>query len=164
MARGNRTVITSPPGGLHTEGIVKAGQTFFPGMIVTRDPSVALVNGRFTYKIYAESANGDQPTGGFFIVTEALNGLIGKVITDSYAPGERCSLYVPEMGEELNLLVLNLAGTADDHAIGEKMMVNTGTGKLIVTAGTPETEVAQLLEAIVDPIADTLAWCQWSGH
>ena len=164
MARGNRIIITTPPGGLHSEGLVKEGQTFFPGMIVTRDPSVALVNGRHTYKIYAESADGDQPTGGFWVVTEMLNGLIGKTVNDSYAAGERCSLYAPEMGEDINLLVLNLAGTADDHAIGEKMMVDTGTGKLIVTTGTPETEVAQLLEAIVDPVADTLAWCQWSGH
>jgi hypothetical protein len=164
MARGNRIVITSPPSGIHSEGLVKTGQTFFPGMVVVRDPTIALVNGRHTYKIFNETADGDHPTGGFWVVTEGLLGLIGKTTSDSYAAGERCSLYSPKTGEELNLLVLNLAGTADDHAIGEKMMLDTGTSKLIVTTGTPELEIAQLLEAIVDPTADTLAWCQWGGN
>ncbi len=164
MARGNRIVITSPPFGIHSEGIVKATQTFYPGMIVVRDPSVALVNGRHTYKYYDPGADGEHPVGAMWVVTEGLLGLIGKTTSDSYGAGERCSLYCPKVGEDLNLLVANLSGTADDHAIGEKMMVDNGTGKLIVTTGSPELEVAQLLEAITDPTADTLAWCQWGGN
>ena len=67
-------------------------------------------------------------------------------------------------GEELNLLIENIAGTGDDHAIGEILMVNDCIGKLIATTGSPETEVAYLKETITDPTADTLAWCEWSGH
>lgn len=166
--RGRCVVVSADAKGRHEEGFVKASQTFYPGMVVIRDPSVALVGGRHTYKIYDETADGDQPTGAFWVVTERLMGMIGLAITDavtmgSYAAGEKCSLYSPLPGDDLNLLIKNLTGTADDHTAGEKLMVDTGTGKLIATTGTPETEIAQLLETITDPVADTLGWCQWSG-
>jgi hypothetical protein len=164
VARGNEIVVTSNPRGVFEEGYVKSGQTFYPGMVVLRDTSVALKGGKHTYKIYDESADGDQPTGAFWVVTNGLLSLLGKLCSDSYAAGERVSLYSPVAGEELNLLLKDIAGTADDHAIGEKLVVDTATGKLIATTGSPETEVAQLLEAVTDPAADTLAWCQWSGH
>lgn len=164
MARGNEIIVTSEPQGQFSEGFVATGETHYPGMIVQRDPSVALQGGRHTYKIYDRAADGDQPQGAFWVVTNLLGALTGKTITDSIAAGERMMVYSPMAGEELNLLVLNIAGTADDHALGEILMVDDGTGKLIATTGTPETEVAQLLEAITDPVADTLAWCEWSGH
>lgn len=164
MARGNETIVSSDPRGILTEGIVKAAETHYPGMVCLRDASVALVTGRHTYKIYDESADGDQPTGAFWVVTNLLGSLVGKTAAQSYAAGERASYYSPVAGEELNLLIKDIAGTGDDHALGEKLIVDTGTGKLIATTGSPETEVAQLLEVITDPTADTLAWCQWSGH
>jgi hypothetical protein len=163
MARGNRIVVTADPKGQFEEGYVGVGLTFYPGMIVERDTSVALKAGRWTYKYYNPGTDGEMPKGSYWLVTDMLNGMIGKTTTDSYAAGERVSLYSPRAGEEVNLLLLNIAGTADDHAIGEKLMVDTGTGKLIATTGTPESEVAQLLETVTDPTADTLAWCQWSG-
>jgi hypothetical protein len=90
--------------------------------------------------------------------------LQGRTSSDAYAAGERCFLFTPRAGDELNLLVANLSGTADDHAVGEMLIVDDGTGLLIATTGTPETEVAILLEAITDPTADTLAWCRWTGY
>lgn len=162
MARGNEIVVTSEPGGQFTEGFVKSGETHYPGMVVQRDASVALVGGRHTYKIYDRDADGDQPAGAFWVVTNLLGALVGQGVTVGIT--DRAMYYSPEAGEELNLLVGNLAGTGDDHALGEILMVDDGTGKLVVTTGSPETEVAQLLEVITDPTADTLAWCQWSGH
>lgn len=164
MARGSRTVITEPPGGITTEGYVKAGQTFYPGMGVIKDVSADLIGGRHTYKIYDESADGDIPTGGVYIVTEELNAKFGKAPTDSYAAGGKVSLYSPRMGEELNLLIKNISGTGDDHTKGEKLILDTGTGMFIATTGSPETEMAELLETITDPVADTVAWCVWSGY
>jgi len=164
MARGSRTVVTEPAGGIKTEGYVKTGQTFYPGMGVIKDASVDLIGGRHTYKIYDESADGDHPTGGIFIVTEEMNALTGGAPTASYAAGTKVSLYSPRMGEELNLLIKNLSGTADDHTKGEKLILDTGTGMFIATTGSPETEMAELLESITDPVADTVAWCVWSGY
>jgi hypothetical protein len=164
MARGNEIVVTSPPRGKFEEGYVAAGETHYPGMIVQRDASVALKGGRHTYKIYSRDADGDQPAGAFWVATNLLGALRGGLTSEGYAAGERVQYYSPQDGEEINLLVGNLSGTGDDHALGEILMVDNGTGKLIATTGSPETEVAQLLEAITDPTADTLAWCQWSGH
>lgn len=162
MARGNGIIVTADPRGVFGEGVVAAGETFYPGMIVQRDPTVALAGGRPTYKIYNRDADGDQPLGSFWVVRHDY--LQGKTVSDSIAAGTRCFVYSPVAGEELNLLIENLAGTADDHTAGEILMVNDGTGKLIATTGSPETEVAALLETITDPTADTLAWCEWTGH
>lgn len=164
--RGNTIVVSvgDSPKGVFVEGYVAAGETHYPGMIVQRDPTVALKAGRATYKIYSRDADGDHPAGAFWVVTEHLNVLQGKAITDSIAAGERMQLYSPLPGEELNLLVKDISGTGDDHTAGEILMVDTGTGKMIATTGSPESEPAVLLETVTDPTADTLAWCEWSGH
>jgi hypothetical protein len=164
MARGNRTIVTADPKGQFEEGYVATGQTFYPGMVVQVDASVALKGGRHTYGVYNRDADGNMPAGPYYVVTGELHLLVGLDQTVAYAAGERVSLYSPRAGEELNLLLLNVAGTADDHALGEILMVDDGTGKLIVTTGTPESECALLKEAVTDPTADTLAWCVWTGH
>jgi hypothetical protein len=162
--RGNTTIVSTEPKGQYDEGYVKTGETHYPGMIVQKDFSVALRGGRHTFKIYDRAADGDQPAGAFWVVTDKVNRFQGKRMTDSIAAGERIEVYAPLSGDELNLLIANLAGTADDHSVGEILMVDDGTGKLIATTGSPETEVAVLKEAITDPVADTWAWCEWSGH
>jgi hypothetical protein len=165
MARGNCIVVSQiEQPGAHMEGFVATSQTFYPGMIVQRDASVALKGGRHTYKYYVPGADGKRPVGAYWVVTEKLLAFEGKTINDSYAAGGRVSLYSPLPGDELNLLVGNLSGTADDHALNEVLMVDDGTGKLIVVTGTVESTVAQLMETITDPVADTLAWCQWTGQ
>lgn len=162
MARGsNQIIVSSEPAGKFQEGFVKSGETFYPGMIVQKDPSVVLRQGRHTYKIYNRDADGDNPAGPHWVVLPDY--LRGGLVTDSFAAGERCFLYAPLPGDELNLLVKNIAGTGDDHAVGEILMVDDDTGKLVATTGSPEREVCQLLEAITDPTADTLAWVEWGG-
>lgn len=162
MARGNEIIVTADPEGAFMEGWIAASTTPKPGTIMQIDPTVALKAGRHTYKAYTPGADGEQPLGPFWVLL--ADQLQGKLVSDAYAAGDRAFLYSPLPGDELNLLVANLAGTADDHALGEKLMVDTGTGLLIATTGSPETEVAVLLEVITDPTADTLAWVMWSGH
>lgn len=161
MARGNCIIVTADPKGQFDEGYIASGETPKPGTILMRDPTVALVGGRFTYKIYNRDADGNLPAGSYWVLRE--NYLLGKPVTSAYAAGDRCFVYSPRAGEELNLIVADVSGTLD-HALGDILMVDDGTGKLIATTGSPESEVAQLLEAINDPTADTLAWCQWSGN
>lgn len=167
--RGKRIIVSADPQGKFTEMVVKTGETHYPGQIVQIDPTVALSGGRNTAKIYDRAVDGDQPIGAFWVCTEDNMALQGKGITDSttfdsYAAGERASYYSPMAGEELNLLYLNLSGTADDHAAGEIGMVDDGTGKIIATTGSPETEVCVIKETVTDPTADFLAWVEWSGH
>lgn len=162
MARGtNQILVSSELEGRRMEGFVKAGQTFTPGIIVMRDPTVALRQGRHTYKIY-DRTTGDPTGGPAYVVRQDY--LRGDLVTQTYGPGERCFLYELDEGDEVNLLVKNLAGTADDHALGEMLMIDANTGKMVVSDGTKQKEVAMLQEAIVDPIADTLAWCIWRGN
>jgi hypothetical protein len=162
MARGNEIIVTADPKGQFEEGLVKSGDTFKPGMIVQKDLSVDLVGGRHTFTIYNADADGGRPKGAFWVVTNLLQALIGGGVDVDIT--DRAQMYCPRAGEELNLLVLNIAGTGDDHAAGEMLIVDDTTGKLIATTGTPETEVAMLKETITDPVADTLAWCEWTGY
>lgn len=158
----SQILLTAEPNGRFVEGYVNTGETFYPGMIVQIDPTGDLQGGRHRWKIYDRAADGDQPLGPFIVVLE--DKLQGKIYSNSYAAGDRCFGYIPEAGDELNLLLLNITGTGDDHTAGEILMVDDGTGKLIATTGSPETEVAVLKETVTDPTADTLAWCEWSGH
>lgn len=163
MARGNRTIVTADPKGQFEEFIVPASVTLYAGMAVTKDPSVALQGGKFTCKIYDADIDGGRPKGAVFIVTEELLALWGKHWDTGYTAGGRCSAYSPRAGEELNLLLADVAGTADDHAVGEILIIKDTTGKFIATTGSPEQEVAMLLEVVTDPVADTRVWCEWTG-
>jgi hypothetical protein len=159
MARGNKIIVSANPRGVFMEGYISGAVK--PGTICQADASVALKGGRHTFKVYQPGTDGEMPVGPYYILLE--DSRQGRSAADAYVSGDRCFLYTPIAGEELNLLLADVAGTGDDHALGEKLMVDTGTGKLIATTGTPESEVAQLLEVITDPTADTLAWCLWSG-
>jgi hypothetical protein len=161
MARGNCIIVSSFPQG-HFEGGFISG-TPKPGTILQIDPTVALKSGRHTWVVYNRDADGDRPAGPFGVLCE--DSLQGKTVDDAYVSGEFAPrIYMPVAGDELNLLFMNVAGTADDIAAGDIAIVDDGTGKVIKTTGTVETEVAVFLEAYVDPTADRLLWCKWSGQ
>lgn len=162
MARGSKILVNTPRGKYLWEGIIATGETPKPGSIVQIDASVDLVGGRHTWKIYDADADGGRPKGPYIVLLE--DSLQGKTVSDAYAAGDRAFGYVPLPGDELNLLLDDLTGTGDDHTKGEILIVDDTTGRLIATTGTPETEVAMLLETITDPEADTLAWCVWTGY
>lgn len=162
MARGNCIVVSAQPKGHHVEGIIGAGLTPKPGTILQLQSATDLVGGRHTWEIYNADADGGRPKGPFIVLCE--DSLQGKTTTDAYAAGDRAFGFIPAAGDELNLLLLDIAGTGDDHTKGEMLIVDDTTGKMIATTGSPETEVAQLLETVTDPAADTLAWCEWTGY
>lgn len=161
MARGACIVVSPDPKGHWVEGIIKTGETPKPGTIYQIDYSVALQHGRHTWTVYNADADGGRPKSPIIVLCE--NGRGGTTDT-AYAAGEQARGYIPLPGDELNLLVLNISGTGDDHALGEVLIIDDTTGKMIATTGSPENEVAVLKEAITDPTADTLAWCDWTGY
>lgn len=161
MARGNCIVVSANPLGRFVEGIIASGETPSPGQIVQPDPTIALKQGRQTWKIYNADADGGRPKGPFIVLRE--DALQGKTTADAYAAGARAFGYIPVAGDELNLLIANVSGTATINA-GDMLIVQDTSGKMIVTASTPETEVAQINEAIVDNAADQLGWCTWTGY
>ena len=163
MARGNEIIVSANPRGRFIEGKLKTGITPKPGTILQLQAATAIdANGRFTFELAAPDADGGRPKGPLCILD--LDWGQGKVASDAYADSANVRCYVPIPGEEFNLLVANLSGTADDHAISEMLIVDTGTGLLIATTGTPETEPFQLLETITDPTADRLAHVIFCGY
>lgn len=162
MSRGNCIVVSANPKGHFVEGILGSGVTAYPGMVVQVDHSIEQIGGRNTWVLYNADADGGMPKGPYIILTEdALQGLTMETVLTA---GARVRGYIPLAGDELNLLLANIAGTGDDHTAGEMLIVDDTTGKFIATTGSPESECAQLHETVTDPTADSLRYCTWTGH
>lgn len=163
MSRRSSIIVTSEPKGRFLWGRLKTGITPKPGTILQIDASAGInANGHFDFELAAPDADGGRPKGPLLVLLE--NDLEGKLMTEAYADSALVRCYVPLAGDELNLLLADVSGTADDHAIGEMLIVDTGTGKLNATTGTPESESFMLLETITDPTADTLAHVIYTGY
>lgn len=161
MARGNCILVSTlqaSQGSLQW-GYIAAAETPSPGTILQIDTSVALKGGRHTYKIYNRDADGDRPAGPLVVLLE--DRLQGRLTTTAYAASSLAPLYVPLPGDELNLLVANISGTAT-IAAGTILSVDDGTGKLIAESG--ESGPFLLLEDVVDNAADQLAWVRFGGQ
>lgn len=157
MARGNEIIVTADPKGTFLEGIVSG--TPKPGTVMEIS-SFTMVGGHFTWRIYQPGTDGLRRV----IAVLLPDHLQGQLATSAYVDGTRCFMYVPIAGEELNMLLADIAGTADDHTAGETLIVDTGTGKLIATTGSPQSEPFRLLETITDPTADQLVHCMYTGY
>lgn len=162
MARGNKIVVSSYPKGRKVEGIIGASLTPKPGTIMQIDYSIALVGGRHTWKIYDADLDGGRPKSPIIVLTEDFYQ--GRLASTAYAAADRAFGFIPLAGDELNCLLLDVAGTADDHTKGEVLIPKDAVGKLIATTGSPEIEPFVLNETITDPVADTLAWVTYMGY
>lgn len=158
MTMGNGIIITSEPKGTFVEGIIDG--TPKPGTVMQLKAGVEPVGGRFTYQVYDVAADGVRKQ--MLVLLPDL--FQGRLATDAYASGERGFLYVPVAGEELNMLVANISGTGDSFAIGATLMVDDGTGKLIATTGSPQSEPFQVIETTAALTADTLVACVFTGY
>lgn len=153
MSRRNKICLT-PDRAIQVEGIINAAETPKPGTIVQIDPTQSMQQGRWVWKIFSRDADGDRPAGPLIVLTEDFGQ--GRTVDDAYAAGERAFGIIPLPGCELNVLYKNVSGTGDDVVAGNLLIVDTGTGKVIVTTGSPETEPFMALEALTDPTADAL--------
>ena len=158
--KGNEIVVASNPRGMFVEGYVDG--TPKPGTCMQIKAGVEPVGGRYTYEVYNKTADGARGQ----ILVLCADQLQGKTADDAYATGERCFLYSPVAGEELNCLIGDAAGTGatSDFAIGDKLMVDDGTGKLVDVGGSEESAPFELLETITDLAADYLAHVVYTGY
>ena len=129
-AKGNKIVISANPRGRFIEGYITG--TPKPGIMVQIDVSEAREGGRLTYEPYNQSV--DAQMGLVMILLEDKGQ--GKNNSTAYATGERAFFYMPLPGDELNVLVQDVAGTADDFAVGDRLIVDDTTGKFLTTTGT----------------------------
>jgi len=158
MASGNEIIVSGNPKGVFLEGTVNG--TPKPGTVMQINAAQEPVGGRHDWTAYNVDADGNQR----LVAVLLPDSLQGKVATDAYVDGDRCFLYVPAAGEELNVLVANIAGTSDSFAIGDILIVNDGDGLAIATTGTPESEPFVVLETVAAITADTLVHVMYTGH
>ena len=175
-ARGNVIIITAEPKG-YAEEIIVSG-TPKPGTVMGLKGSVAEVGGRRTFEpagttaanstYSGMAADGNRIPIAVLLCSSdpwgaAVNPFIGP--TDAFADGDRAAVYYPAMGEELNMLIKDETGTGadQDFSVGDKLIVDDGTGKLLRSSGSPESEPFIILAELTDVAADVLAPCQYTG-
>ncbi len=167
MAQGNKIVVSANPKGRFLEGTVTG--TPKPGQVMEIDWSEAKVNGRFTWEPFGVTAESSPKGVGDDGDRRIIAVLIpdydqGRTATTAYTTGDRCFLYCPLPGEELNMLLEDVGGTGDDHALGDLLMVDNGTGKLLARDSDAEAIPFICLEVVTDPVADTLTHCMFTGY
>jgi hypothetical protein len=155
---GTKILCEERPKGVFLEGYISG--TPKPGTVMEIKAATEPVNNRFTWEVANYGADGDQRLVAVLLEKEHE----GKIATDAYADGDWGYLYVPIAGEQLNMLVANIAGTGDLFAIGDLLMVDDGTGKLVATTGTPESEAFMCLETAAALSEDTHLRCMYTGH
>lgn len=162
MASGNVIVVSAEPRGRPMEGTI-SGSGLKPGTIMQLQANTAPVNGRHTYEVYDRAASGDRPVGPMIVLD--CDWLQGKTPDDAYSSGDRCFLFEPVAGDELNVRIADVAGTgsASDFTIGEPLMVQDGTGLLIRATGTPQSAPFTPLENLVDQTSNALCHVVYSG-
>lgn len=154
-----QTIVVSPnPKGHFIEGLLTA-ITPKPGTCLELTDA-AREAGQFTYKVFTRNADGDRSE--IIILTE--NWGLGETVDDAYVASSRFFAYIPLPGDEVQVLFQNVSGTGDDVVIGDFLIIDSGTGKVIVTTGSPQAEPFVALEAITDPTEDTLLWVRCTGN
>lgn len=172
MAQGNEIVINPEADGRIEPCIVYG--TPKPGTCMQIKAATAAVNGSFTFEVYNTASDG-QPGPVIVLLPDSNRG---KLTTDAYVSGELGEVYWPEVGDELNMLVDASNG---DIAIGDKFVIDDGTGKLVaaptqadVAAGDVGSAAAiasvindqrrrlafQAMAALSNPSSDTLLHCR----
>lgn len=161
MARGSEIIVSANPQGVFLEGTIYG--TPKPGTVM-QVKATALIGGRPVWQVYDTAGDG-YPGMVAVLLPDSLQG---GLATTAYATGTHCFLYCPIAGEELNMLVADVSGTgtsgSEAKAIGDILMVDDGTGKLVDdSSGLRKPFI--LLEAQAEPIsADALLHCMYTGQ
>lgn len=166
--KGNEIIVSANPKGVFEECIVVG--TPYPGVVMEMKKATALVAGRFSYEPYGTTAANGASEGVAADGNRAPIAILlpdvhqGGLYNTAYVTGSRGFIYYPVMGEEFNMWLQNQSGTADDFIIGSKLIVDDGTGQLLISASTPESEPFVCLEAVTDMTSDTCTWVKFTGY
>jgi hypothetical protein len=158
----SRTIVLTPnPMGRFLNGVIEG--TPSPGTIMQIKAATELVGGLFTWVVYNRGADAERPIGPYAILLE--DHLQGRGVDTAYATGEHGRLYIPLPGDELLGLFANASGT-DTFAIGDLAIVDDGTGLLIATTGSPESEPFMVCETVDAEVwsASTLLHMMFTGY
>lgn len=167
MAKGRNVVASGDPQGTFRDVIISG--TPVPGTILemTTAPEV---QGKQTYGLPARASGAkgviwvycpDELQGAVGVGATLTPG--GNAVGDAAVSGTIGRIYAPVMGEDLNLCVASVAGTADDVAIGDLFGVQTATGKLLANSSFTSAPF-QSLEVITDPTTDYMLCVRYLGN
>lgn len=122
------------------EGKLATGQTPKPGQCIS-------LKSDGTYEAWNGAVDGERDE----IIVLVENDFLGQLKTDAYASGAQFRAYIPQRGDELQVLVTS----GENISVGDKLIVKDVTGKMIETTGTPEMEPFKALEGPGLLAADT---------
>lgn len=151
-------LLASDPRGIFLEGTVLGTPT--PGVIMELY-TTANAGGRDTWRVYQPGTNGTKR-----LCAILLEPFHGASYNTAYVSGERCKLYIPAPGEELNVLVLDAGtGTGEVLTKTQRYTVQTGSGMMIRGTGGESWIPFMQLEDSVDVLATTgsLVHCMYVG-
>lgn len=156
---GTKIVVTSP-NGRSLEGIISG--TPKPGVWMQIKPSVAPINGRFTWEPAGTSGNVGDGSPRLLALLD-IDAYQGKTYDDAYVSGTRCFLWCPLPGDEVNVRKADISGTGstlEDLNIGEKMLIVDGTGfsspSAVGLVASPVVYPMTTLETVTDQPAEQL--------
>lgn len=174
MSLGNGIIISAEPRGRFEECYVSG--TPKPGTVMELKIGTAAVGGRWTFEpagttaanstYSGMAADGNRmPIAVLLCCADHMACPPGGLNTTAYTSGDRGCVYYPVNGEELNMILMDIAATGADQDFvpGTKLMVDDGTGKLLASASTPEAEPFICLETVTDLAADVLTRVMFTG-
>lgn len=163
---GSKIIVTENPRGYKKSCTVSG--TPKPGTVMEMDRATTAKSGVYTWQPYgtdaASGGNGVTNDGDRKIIAVLLEQwAVGKTYNDAYVSGERGELYFPLPGDELNMILQNQAGTGDSFGIGDELMVDDGTGKLLVCDSDAEAHPFLCMETVAALTADAHTCCMFTG-
>lgn len=167
--KGVKIIASSHPKGVFEECTIVG--TPAPGIVMELDDGVAAVGEVFSWAAYGSDAasggNNVNEDGDPKIIAILLEDWAqGKVYNSAYAAGDRGYLYFPLPGETFNMILENQAGTGDAFTIGQELIVDDGTGKLLACADDTSERKAHpfmCLEAVSALAADYYCHVMFTG-
>lgn len=166
--KGNEIIASADPRGKFIGCIVSG--TPVPGTCMEKVPATAPVNGRFQYRARSITAGSKGPVA--ILMADSLQGKLGSGSAaysggppapgDAYVDGKLGQIYFPVAGEDLNLPVASVSGTADDVAIGDLMGIDASG---LLHANSAYTSAPfEANEAVTDPTAAYMLWVTYLGN
>lgn len=163
MATGNNIIVSAEPRGVFHEGII-SGSGLLPGTHVQLKAATDHEAGRPTWEVW--NRNSARDAGLVAILLPDY--LQGKTESDTFSDGDRCQVYCPIPGEELNVRTASSGtGTTTIVSNGDYLTINDGTGWVTAVTGTNDAdpEQYQAMEDVTDSTdSSVLVHCIFTGY
>jgi hypothetical protein len=155
MAKGNSIVVSASPINPFEWGYIN--DTSVPGTVMQIDNSVGPYTGRFAWKASAPGTDGQGVLRAILMEDRQQ----GFPMTQAFVQGTWGEMYFPSSGEEVNLILGEVAGTGNSYNIGDALMIDAESGIMVpYVAGSGTDVFAICLEKLTQVAGAHLTWCK----